>query len=128
MTEYSISFKAKYKNTTFERPYEFTDVPEEAATISVVRNKIDAINASLAGGQASALANLFVSDDYDSLNNIGTLENINTVKIKAVDITNIPQTSSRRIAEEPTTEETQQDFDPGEINEPIPNETDDERR
>lgn len=89
----SISFKTKYKSTDFTREYEITDVSNEAAMTETIRAKVNAINASLAGGQASTLANLFVADDYDSAQNIGTLENIYDVKLKTVTETTIPQTN-----------------------------------
>lgn len=89
----SISFKTKYKSTDFIREYEITDVSNEAAGIETIRTKVNAINASLAGGQATTLANLFVADDYDSAQNIGTLENIYDIKLKTVTETSIPQTT-----------------------------------
>lgn len=96
-TNYSVTFKTKYKNTDFERQYEIVDVPEEAAAANIVRNKVNAINASITGGSANSLANLFVSDDYDSAENIGSLAYIDAVKIKATDEIDIPNTSTRHI-------------------------------
>lgn len=90
----SILFKMKYKDTDFTREYEFNDVSDEAILIETVRAKVVAINESLAGGQADTLANLFVSDDYDSQEQVGSLENIYDLKIKVTSEVDIPQTSS----------------------------------
>lgn len=88
----SILFKTKYNGTTFERQYEIEDVSTEDAAIETVRNKVVNINESITGGQMSELTNLFVSDNYDSTQSIGTLSQIYNVKIKTVIETEIPQT------------------------------------
>jgi len=88
----SINFKTKYTKTTSTRQYEIDNVEDTDAQVETVRTKVNAINASLAGGQASTLANLFVADDYDNQEQIGLLENIYDVKIKTVIETPIPQT------------------------------------
>lgn len=93
----SVSFKAIYKNTDFTRTYEFDDVSEDAILIPTIRQKVIDINASLAGGQADALANLFVSEDYDSQENIGSLTQITDLKVKTVTETDIPNTNTRHI-------------------------------
>lgn len=80
----SISFKLNYANTDKTRTISIDDVSNTAAIPNTVRAKVNAINASLAGGTASELASIFVSDDFDSTEGIGTLEKITNVEIKSV--------------------------------------------
>ena len=95
----SILFKTKYTGTSFTRKYEIEDVKNEDIIINTVRNKVIAINQSIEGGQANDLISIFVSDDYNASQNIGTLENIYDVKIKTVTETEIPQTTGTRNAD-----------------------------
>ena len=92
---YEISFQTKYKNTDFTRKYTLSDVDSISAAVETIRSKVNAINTSLAGGQASTLANLFVADDYDISEDIGSLEKISNIKIKAVTEIDIPKPLTR---------------------------------
>lgn len=92
---YEISFQTNYKNTDFTRKYTLSDVDSISAAVETIRSKVNAINTSLAGGQASTLANLFVADDYDSSEDIGTLEKISNLKLKAVTEIDIPKPLTR---------------------------------
>lgn len=89
----SISFKLNYKNSDETRTYEIPDVSDDYITPNDARNKVIAINASLEAGTANTLANLFVSNDYDSAEGIGTLSKITDLKIKTLVETDIPNTS-----------------------------------
>lgn len=91
-TTNSVSFTAYYEGTTKTRDYELSDVDSISADTDTIRNKVEAINASLAGGTASLMANMFVSDDYNQSQNIGTLKRIDNVKLKTIIETAIPQT------------------------------------
>ena len=107
----SILFKTSYKNSTATRQYEIEDVADEAIQTETVRNKVMAINESLAGGSATALASLFVADDYDSTQDKGTLARINNVKIKTVTETEIEQTPETRTYSEEENPEIQPEPD-----------------
>jgi len=80
----TVSFKLNYNSTDKTRLTTLDDVLDEVATPEIVRTKVNAINASLAGGTADELASVFVSDDYDSTLNIGTLKKITNVEIKTI--------------------------------------------
>ena len=88
----SVRFKTNYNNTDKTRIYTINDVDDSIVNNpSGLKNKVVAINASLAGGTASVLANTFVSDDYDSAENIGTLNKITDVQIRVIEEVQIPQ-------------------------------------
>lgn len=80
----TVSFKLNYNSSDKTRLVTIDNVTDEIATPNIVRNKVNAINASLTGGTADELASVFVSDDYDSTLNIGTLKKITDVEIKTV--------------------------------------------
>lgn len=80
----SISFKLNYNYTDQTRTISIDDVDNTAAVPNTVRTKVNAINASLAGGTADELANIFVADDFDSSAGIGTLKKITDVEIKSI--------------------------------------------
>lgn len=80
----TLSFKTNYAASDMTRIYSIPISDDTASNTNAIKAKVIAINASLAGGTASDLANLFVSDDYDSQQNIGTLQKITDVKIKSV--------------------------------------------
>lgn len=88
----SISFTCQYNGTTKTRDYELSDVDSVSAAVETIRSKVEAINESIAGGTATLLANMFVSDDYNQSQNIGTLKRIDNVKLKTVTETIIPKT------------------------------------
>ena len=91
-TTNSVSFTCYYEGTTNTRDYELSDVDSLSADANTIRNKVEAINDSIAGGTATLLANMFVSDDYNQSQNIGTLKRIDNVKLKTVTDTIIPKT------------------------------------
>ena len=88
----SISFTCQYEGTTQTRDYELSDVDSVSAAVETIRSKVEAINESIAGGTATLLANMFVSDDYNQSQNIGKLKRIDNVKLKTVNETYIPKT------------------------------------
>ena len=96
-TTYEVIFDANYNNTDFIRTYALQNVDSLSAATEIVRSKVQAINSSIEGGSASAIVNLFVSDDYDSTENIGTLKGIDNVKIKAVTETPIERPVTRML-------------------------------
>ena len=110
-TSYEVSFTAEYNGTEFTRQYALTSVSSVAAATEVVRGKVNAINASLSGGTATDIANLFVSDDYDSTENIGTLKSITNVKIKATEETYISKPLSAMRLEAANTDDGNNDRD-----------------
>ena len=92
MSSSSISFTVQYNGTTQTRDYEISDVDSVSAAVETIRSKIEAINDSIAGGTATLLANMFVSDDYNQSQNIGTMKRIDNVKLKTITETIIPKT------------------------------------
>ena len=88
----SITFICSYEGTDKTREYELTDVDSVSAAVEVIRGKVEAINESIAGGTATLLANMFVSDDYNQSQNIGKLKRIDNVKLKTITETYIPKT------------------------------------
>lgn len=80
----TLNFTANYKDSEMKRQYSIDITDETYANPNAIKAKVIAINASLAGGTANELANLFVADDYNSAENIGTLQKITDVKIKSV--------------------------------------------
>lgn len=87
----SVIFTCNYKNSTYKRTYELTDIDPESATIETIRDKVDAINESIASGTATDIENLFVAQDYNASQNKGTLEKIDGVKLKTIIETYIPK-------------------------------------
>ena len=88
----SISFTCQYNGTTETRDYEISDVDSVSAAVETIRSKVEAINESIAGGTATLLANMFVSNNYNQSQNIGTLKRIDNVKLKTITETYIPKT------------------------------------
>ena len=80
----TVSFKLNYNSTDKTRLITLDNVLDEVATPNTVRTKVNTTNASLTSGTADELASIFVSDDYDSTLNIGTLKKITDVEIKTV--------------------------------------------
>lgn len=87
MTTNSVTLKLTYNGTEFTRSVKLTDVSMEALTD--VKDKIIAINASLASGTDDGMAQFFVSDDNDLSQNIGTLKKITNATIECVEETPI---------------------------------------
>lgn len=83
----SITVTCAYENTDFTRKYKFNDVTNENAVANTVRNKIKALNASLAGGTADGLDEFFRSDDYDSTLDVGKLQRISAAQIDSQTVT-----------------------------------------
>ena len=104
-TTNSVSFTCYYEGTTQTRDYELSEIDSLSADVNTIRNKVEAINESIAGGTATLLANMFVSDDYNQSQNIGSLKRIDNVKLKTITETAIPKTSTRM----PTQTEEQED-------------------
>ena len=109
MAEYSLSFTANYNDTDFTRTYELSNIDSISANVVTIANKVNAINASLAAGSDTLLANLFVSDDYDASNDTGYLVKLSNVKLKAVTETYIQPTTNRLLAFNP--DEILENFD-----------------
>lgn len=83
----SITVTCAYENTDFTRKYKFNDVTDSNAIPNTVRSKIQALNASLAGGTANGLDEFFRSDDYDATNDIGKLQRISAAQIDSQTVT-----------------------------------------
>lgn len=62
----SVTLTLGFTNTDFTRKYKITDV--DASALSTISTKVNAINASLAGGTDGGLADVFRADDYDASN------------------------------------------------------------
>lgn len=112
-TTYEVIFDANYNNTDFIRTYALQNVDSLSAATEIVRGKVQAINSSIEGGSASEIVNLFVSDDYDSSQGVGTLKGIDNVKIKAVTETPIEKPVTRMLL---TNENGEEATDNGEEN------------
>lgn len=84
---YNINLGLRYSGTNFERILTIPDVAETDAAISTVRNKVEAVNASIAGGTDDGLSTFFRSDDFDADNNIGAFAGISSCEVKVVDET-----------------------------------------
>lgn len=86
----SISVVANYQGSEQTRTYTFSDVPQEVMVPATIQSKIQAINASLAGGTADSLASFFVADDFDGTN--GKLSKLTNAKLTRVIETEIKET------------------------------------
>lgn len=75
----TLSVTTAYNKTDQTRTYSFG--VNDSLTPDTAQAKIIALNASLSGGTATELANLFVADDYDEEENIGTLASITSAKM-----------------------------------------------
>lgn len=82
-----VSLTLGYVGTDFTRNVNLNDVAD--ADLTSVKTKILALNASLAGGTADGLDTFFLSDDYDSNENIGAFSGITAAKITSTEIENI---------------------------------------
>lgn len=74
-----------YQNTDFKRDYTISGVADSVVASDegkdAIRDKVKAINASLAGGTDDGLASTFLSDDYDATASIGAFNHIHSVTI-----------------------------------------------
>jgi len=82
-TTYSISLKMAYTGTEYTRTYKVNDV--DAAALGQVKAKVLAYNENL----PAADKQIFISDDYDSENNIGELASITAASYESVEYTRI---------------------------------------
>lgn len=83
MADISITLTLGYKNTDFTRKYKLNNVTAEAA--AGAKAKIMAYNDNVP--EADKL--VFISDDYDSANDIGTFEKITAAQYESVEYTRI---------------------------------------
>ena len=76
--EYKIYLKLGYTNTDFKRQLTFGNVPE--SIVSGVKQNVLNYNSTL----PAADKNIFIADDYDSVQGIGALSGIVEAKIEHV--------------------------------------------
>ena len=81
----NVTLKLTYNGTEFTRSVKLTDVSTDA--LPDVKDKIIAINASLASGTDDGMAQFYVSDDNDLSQNIGTLKKITSATIECIEET-----------------------------------------
>lgn len=81
-TNNSLNMKFAYHNTEQTRSYKFDGIAD--SLVAGIKDKIIAVNNSLAGGTAGGLSSFFVSDDGDFLLKISEAE------IRSTETTNIP--------------------------------------
>lgn len=84
MAETSITLTLGYKNTDFVRKYKFNKVTSAAAASA--KAKVLAYNANI----PEADKRIFISDDYDADNDIGTFEKIVAAQYETTEYTRIP--------------------------------------
>ena len=65
----TVQLKLGYKDTTEKRTYEF-DVDEVSSITSAIKEKVIAINSSLAAGTAGGLSTFYVSDNGNHISSI----------------------------------------------------------
>ena len=78
-----VSLDCAYKNTDFTRRYSMNGV--SAAQLPLIESAVNAINSSIAAGTAGSLTSVFVSDDFDPSNDIGTLTKIERAVITSTE-------------------------------------------
>ena len=81
-----------YENTDFTRNLTIANVADSLT--SGIKNKIKAVNTSLAGGTAGGLDSFFRSDDYDSEAGIGKFSGITAAQLESTTVTVIPLVDS----------------------------------
>lgn len=77
-----------YAGTDFTRNYTVANVADSLK--SGIKDKILALNSSLAGGNSGGLNTFFRSDDFDSDNNVGNFNKITAAQLESTQITVIP--------------------------------------
>lgn len=77
-TENSIILTLAYKDTDFTRKYQLNDVTNEA--LGQLKPKVLDYNANLPEQDK----NIFISDDYDPIQGVGTLSSITAASYKVV--------------------------------------------
>ena len=85
MSETTLQMRFAYKGTDFTRDYTIDGI--SSAAYSNIKQKILAINESLAASTDGGLADFFLADDYDGTN--GKLEKIISATAKTVEETYI---------------------------------------
>lgn len=78
----SLSIEMSYDNTNFTRKYDFLNLSADEYTGA--KDRIKAINVSLAGGTAGGLSDFFVADDYVE-GEQGRLSKISAAELKTVE-------------------------------------------
>lgn len=81
----SVTLTTSYNGTDFTRKYKLDDLT--TGSLSGIKDKILAVNGSLAGGTDGGLADFFVSDDFDGTN--GKLKAISAATIESITETEI---------------------------------------
>lgn len=82
-TSHSVTIELGYTNTTSTRQMTISDLSDEV--LPQIESKIQAINASLAGGTDGGLGAFFRSDDFDASQNKGTFNKINFARVESVE-------------------------------------------
>lgn len=77
-----------YEGTDFTRIYTVSGIADSLR--SGIKAKIQAVNASLAGGTSGGLDSFFRSDDYDETENIGKFNRITAAQLESTTVTVIP--------------------------------------
>lgn len=83
MADISITLTLGYKNTDFTRKYKLNNVTAEACENA--KAKVMEYNANVPAADKL----VFISDDYDSENDIGTFEKIVAAQYESVEYTRI---------------------------------------
>lgn len=84
----SIKLTFCYVGTDSTRTYTIGNVADSiVADTSAIKNKIKAINASLAGGTSGGLNEALRSDDFNAAENIGVFQRIKAAQINETEIT-----------------------------------------
>lgn len=84
---HSVTITMGYKNTNFTRSYKFANISDTA--LANVEAKINALNASLAGGTDDGLAEFYRSDDFDASQDKGTFTKIVSAQTESITETKI---------------------------------------
>lgn len=80
-----LSLDVSYTGTDFTRRYTMSGL--SAGQLPNIEDAVDAINTSLAGGTAGGMSSTFVSDDFDSTQNIGYMKKIEKAVIVSTEET-----------------------------------------
>ena len=76
-----------YSGTTFTRQYRFDGLT--TSQCNALKNKVIALNDSIASGTDDGLSDFFISDDFDPSNNVGKCKGIVAAQIESVVVTDI---------------------------------------
>lgn len=75
---YNAYLELAYENTNFTRTLKFEDV--NSSIVSGLESRINQYNQNL----SAADKNIFISDDYDSANEVGKLQKISKARIEEI--------------------------------------------